>query len=121
MREMGEHGRKVFSHAGSGTYPCLPEPKKSLVSGSEELEKLARAAWGRLVHLQAFPRSACLGGRLPSGENSLHLHINKKLEPEAVGARGVVWGTVGGVTLLCSGFFFGLVTCSFPLSRGCYS
>lgn len=69
MGEMGERGRKVFSHAGSDTYPCLPEPKKHLVSGSEELEKLARAALGRLVHLPAFLRSACMWG-LPSKENS---------------------------------------------------
>lgn len=116
MGEMGKHGRKLFSHAGSDTYPCLSEPKKRLVSGSEELEKLERAARGRLVRLPAFPRSACLWG-LPSKENSLRLHLSKKLQPEAVGARGVVWGTVGGITMLCSGFR-GLVTCKFLLRRG---
>ena len=99
---MGERGRKVFSHAGSD-FPCFPEPKKCLVSGSEELEKLARAALGRPVRLPVFPRSACPWG-LPSEENSLRLHLNKKLEPEAAGAPGVVWGTVGGITVLCSGF-----------------
>lgn len=95
--EMGEHGRKVFSHAGSDTYPCFPEPKTRLVSGSEELEKLAGAARGRLVCLPAFPRSACLRG-LPSAENALHLHLNKKLEPETV-----LWGMVGRChpALLC--------------------
>lgn len=77
MGETGECGRKVFSHAGSDTYPCLPEPKKHLVSGSKELEKLAQAALGRLVHLPAFPRSACVWG-LPSKENSLHLHFKEK-------------------------------------------
>lgn len=98
MGEMGERERKVFSHAGSDTYPCLPEPKKHLVSGSEELEKLARAALGRLVRLPVLPRSACPWG-LPHKE-----HLNKKLEPEAVGARGVVWGVAGCIAVLCSVF-----------------
>lgn len=84
MRKMGECGRKVFSRAGSS-----PHPKKSLVSGSEELEKLAGAAVGRLVLLAVFLCFGCLWG-LPSQENYLHLHLNKKLEPEAVGACGVV-------------------------------
>lgn len=98
MGKMGECGRKVFRHAGSN-----PHLKESLVSGSEELEKHAGAAVGRLVLLPAFPCSGCLWG-LPSQENFLHLHLNKKLEPEAVGACGVVWRMVGGVIVLCSVF-----------------
>lgn len=98
---MGECGRKVFSHAGSN-----PRPKRSLVSGSEELEKLAGAAVGWLVLLPAFPCSGCLWG-LPSQENFLHLQLNKKLEPQAVGMCGVVWRVVGGVTVLCSVFYRG--------------
>lgn len=94
MGKMGECGRKVFSHAGSN-----PHPKKSLVSGSEELEKLAGAAVGRLVLLPAFPCFGCLWG-LPSQGNFLHLHLNKKLKPEAVGVCGVVWRVVGGVIML---------------------
>ena len=93
MGEMGERGRKVFSHAGSDTYPCFPEPKKRLVSGSEELEELARAALGRPVRLPVFPRSACPWG-LPSEENSLRLHVNKKpslKQRERVGWFGGRW------------------------------
>lgn len=119
--EMEEHGRKVFSHAGSDTYPCLPKPKNRLVSGSEELEKLARAAWGRSVRLPAFPRSACLWG-LPSEQDSLRLHLNKKLEPEAVGKRvgwfGGRWEVSPCFALV---FFGGLITCKFLLRHGCCS
>lgn len=69
MGKMGEGGRKVFSHAGSN-----PHPKKSLVSGSEELEKRAGAEVGRLVFLPVSPCFGCLSG-LPSQGNFLHLHL----------------------------------------------
>lgn len=100
----GRNGRvwkaagKLFSHAGSDTYSCIPEPSKDLVSGSRswrDLHELHRS-------LHCFPWLCCHAppvcrARLAQQAGCLNiitrLGLNRRLKPEQREQLG--WSQVG--------------------------